>query len=36
MKKLRVKYVLVMYFGRKNNLGHQINFQGRYLHEIGK
>ena len=28
MKNFTVKYLLVMYFGRKSNLGHQINYQG--------
>ena len=36
MKNLRVKYVLVMYFGRKSNLGCQTSCQGGYLYEVGK
>ena len=28
-------YWLWIYFGRKSNLGCQINYQGRYLHEVG-
>ena len=35
-KNLRVKYVLIMHFGSKSNLGRQINCQGRYFHEVGK
>ena len=35
-KNFRVKGLLVMYFGRKSNLGRQINREGRYLHEVGK
>ena len=34
--KLMVKYLLVICFGRKSNLGHQTNCQGRYLYEVGK
>ena len=35
MKHLRVN-LLVIYFGRKSNLDRQVNWQGRYLSEVGK
>ena len=34
MENLKVKYVLVMYFGRKSNLGRQINCQGIGIIEL--
>ena len=36
LKNSRVKSLLIMNFGRKSNWGHEINCQGRYLHEVGK
>ena len=29
-------YWLCIYFGEKSNLGREKNFQGRYLHGVGK